>query len=85
LAVKRSGTDAPGPSAQAANLEWLVRGIGGVLVRHKNLQLRRTKPIISFVEDVCRIAVPEVGGSSIDEAMKSVIRANGALSKLAAE
>ena len=73
LAVKRTGPDASGPAAQAANLEWLVRGIGGVLSRHKDIPLRRTKLIISFVEEACRIAIPNVGGSSIDEAMKSVI------------
>ncbi len=81
LAVKRTGPDASGPAAQAANLEWLVRGIGGVLARHKSLPLRRTKLIISFVEEACRIATPNVGASSIDEAMKSVI----ASAKVAAE
>ena len=71
--VKSTRADPSGPAAQATNLKWLVRGIEGVLERHKNQRLRRTKLIISFVEEVCRIAAPGVGGSSIDEAMKSVI------------
>jgi hypothetical protein len=81
LAVKRTGPDVSGPAAQAANLEWLIRGIGGVLARHKDIPLRRTKLIINFVEEACRIANLDVVGSSIDEAMKSVI----ASAKVAAE
>lgn len=76
LTVKRAGTDKAGPAAQAANLEWLVRGLGGVLARHKSLPLRKTKPIISFVEEACQIAHPNIGSGSIDEAMKSAMRAN---------
>jgi hypothetical protein len=76
LTVKRTGADASGPAAQAGNLEWLVRGIGGVLERHKSQPLRRTKLIVSFVEEACQIAHPNIGSSSIDEAMKSVMRAN---------
>jgi hypothetical protein len=74
LTVKREGTDKAGP--EAANLEWLVRGLGGVLARHKSLPLRRTRMIISFVEEACQIAHPNIGSSSIDEAMKSVMSAN---------
>jgi hypothetical protein len=66
LTVKRTGADASGPAAQAENLKWLVRGIGGVLMRHKNAPLRTTKLMISFVDEVCRIAAPSVGGRAIE-------------------
>jgi hypothetical protein len=74
VAQDRVARARPGPSFAAMNIRDLVRDLSKVLEEYSDFRFERSDLIISFVEAVCRVANPNIGSGSIDEAMKRVVK-----------